>query len=108
MGFWKRFLVLIDHSLARIFDLTYQIGLILAIPYGILANKRGKKLTVTLSMFGYALGESWVLTVLLFPNVFPVHAVWFSPLFRILGGGVPVMIASYLAIIAEGSPANMR
>jgi hypothetical protein len=36
---------------------------------------------MTLSLLGLALAESWMLTVLLSPDVFPVHAVWFSQFF---------------------------
>ncbi|RDI82394.1 hypothetical protein Vi05172_g7742 [Venturia inaequalis] len=83
-------------------------GLFLAIPYGILADARGGKVTIILAMFGVALSESWVLTVLLFPNVFPVRATWFSPLFRILGGGIPVIVGSCWAMFAGFSPPNLR
>ncbi|QDS76647.1 hypothetical protein FKW77_008143 [Venturia effusa] len=59
-------------------------------------------------MLGIALSENWVLTVLLFPNIFPVHATWLSPLFRVLGGGIPVLVGSCWAMFAGLSPPELR
>lgn len=80
----------------------------LAIPYGILADRRGRRLVVALGVTGQVLGDTWIFVVLTFFKTFPTSAVYSASLFRIVGGGSSVLSAVLFAIIADATPSNAR
>ncbi|KAJ5458653.1 Major facilitator superfamily domaingeneral substrate transporter [Penicillium sp. IBT 31633x] len=76
-------------------------GLVLALPYGVLADSWGRKPILYLSVLGIMLGEIWVRIVCLFSSVIPLRMVWFSAIFKIIGGGEQVVTAIALVIVAD-------
>ncbi|KAF5969583.1 hypothetical protein FBULB1_10157 [Fusarium bulbicola] len=79
-------------------------GLILAIPYGVLADSKGRRLVTGLSLLGFVLRDIWAFTVLYFHRVFPVRAVYAAQAFLVLGGGSTVISPMIMAIIAAAIP----
>jgi MFS family permease len=78
------------------------------LPYGILADKKGRNLVVGLGLLGQMLCDGWILLVLYFYNVFPLRAVLAASAFRCIGGGNAILSATGLAIIADASPKDAR
>ncbi|KGO74874.1 Major facilitator superfamily domain, general substrate transporter [Penicillium italicum] len=76
-------------------------GLLLSLPYGVMADRWGRKPLVYLSMLGILLGEIWIRIVCLWPTVIPLRMVWLSALFKIIGGGDQVLTAIALVIVAD-------
>ncbi|KAE8392302.1 major facilitator superfamily domain-containing protein [Aspergillus alliaceus] len=87
---------------------TYIPGVILAIPYGLLADKWGRKPVVLLSVGGILLSMNATLLVCAFWKTFPLRLVWLAPAFSIIGGGIPVLSSMILTIIADIMPENER
>ncbi|KAJ5167467.1 MFS general substrate transporter [Penicillium canariense] len=79
-------------------------GLFLALPYGILADRYGRRLVMTLSFVGQFAGMSWVMVVCWLG--LPIRAIWLSSAFLIIGGGSNVAASIFMyfnaaVIIAE-------
>ncbi|KAJ5659942.1 hypothetical protein N7507_006393 [Penicillium longicatenatum] len=74
---------------------------LLAIPYGLLADRRGRKYTLLLGMPGFALNSVIVLAVMWFSDIFPLRAIWFSSLAWLLGGGPVVAFAIIWTMMAD-------
>lgn len=83
-------------------------ALLFALPYGILADKRGRKLVIGLGLLGQMICDSYILLILYFFNVFPTRAVLAASAFRCLGGGNAILLATCHAIIADASPSETR
>ena len=81
-----------------------HLGLLLAVPYGIMADHRSRRFVLTLGLIGALLAETWVGLVLRLWNIFPVTAIFFFPLFLCIGGGGPVLSAVLLAVVADVTP----
>lgn len=81
--------------------LTYGLGALLAIPYGLLADKRGRKWTLCLSIPGFALNSILILAVLWFSDIFPLRTVWLSSLTWVFGGGPVVAFAIIWTMMAD-------
>lgn len=84
------------------------LGCILVLPYGALAERRGSRLVLILSLSGFVLSTLYTLVVGYFWNVFPIAAVAFSPLFKLVGGGYPLSGAVGLALVAAIVPRPHR
>ncbi|PYI07673.1 MFS transporter [Aspergillus sclerotiicarbonarius CBS 121057] len=80
----------------------------LAIPYGLLADRRGRKSTICLSIPGFALNCIMQLTVMWFPDVFPLRTVWASSLAWLFGGGPVVAFAIIWTMMSDVSTEEER
>lgn len=80
----------------------------MAIPYGLLADRWGRKPIVLLSMVGILLSMTFTLAVCRFWQIFPLRLVWLAPVFTVIGGGAPVMFSVILTMIADVMPENER
>ncbi|KAG0158351.1 MFS multidrug transporter, putative [Penicillium digitatum] len=76
-------------------------GLLLSLPYGVMADRWGRKPLVYLSMLGILLGEIWVRIVCLWSTVIPLRMVWLSAVFKIIGGGDQVLTAIAMVVVAD-------
>lgn len=83
-------------------------GAILAIPYGLLADKRGRRSTLYLSIPGFALNSLVILGVLWFSDIFPLRAVWLSCLAWVFGGGPVVAFAIIWTMMADVTTEDER
>jgi len=83
-------------------------GLLLSVPYGMLADRKGRKLVIALVIVG-ALGYySWFFMVLYFYNTFPFWVIYFGSGFLWLGGGGFVIAAVISAVIADVVSSEFR
>jgi MFS family permease len=82
-------------------------GILLAVPYGALADKYGRKWIFALSLVGMLLDSAWILVICYFRNL-PLQLVWLASIFLILGGGPIVASAVGLTIVSDIIPAEKR
>lgn len=76
-------------------------GAILAIPYGLLADRQGRKSTLILGLPGFALNSIITICVMWFSDVIPLRAVWLSSLAWLVGGGPVVAFAIIWTMMAD-------
>uniref|UniRef100_L2G7W6 Major facilitator superfamily transporter n=1 Tax=Colletotrichum fructicola (strain Nara gc5) TaxID=1213859 RepID=L2G7W6_COLFN len=68
----------------------------------------GRKLVVFLSLFGQILEMFATIGILYFHRVFSTNMVLLTPIFRIIGGGNRVLVASLNSIVVDTVPPSMR
>lgn len=83
-------------------------GLLFAVPYGILADARGRRLVAGACLLGFILRDAWTFTVLYFYETFPLRAVYAAPTFVLLGGGTTLFGPMIMAIVAATVPEAFR
>lgn len=83
-------------------------GLVLAVPYGMLADLRGRRLVAGLCLIGFILRDVCYFVVLYCYKAIPRRAVYAAPLFTLLGGGTTVMNPMIMAIVAASVSEETR
>lgn len=83
-------------------------GLLFAVPYGILADARGRKLVAGACLLGLILRDAWTFVVLYLHDTFPLRAIYAAPTFVILGGGTTLFGPMIMAIVAAAVPEAFR
>ncbi|RMY98905.1 hypothetical protein D0864_04220 [Hortaea werneckii] len=81
-------------------------GLLLAMPYGVAADKIGRKPVLLLSMAGQFLAATWVLFVAW--NNLSLRLAWLSSAFTLIGGGSTVTVAVCMMIVADSTSEEDR
>ncbi|KAL1869217.1 hypothetical protein Plec18167_007883 [Paecilomyces lecythidis] len=79
-------------------------GILLSVPYGVLADHWGRKPVLLLGILGTLLGEIWVRVVCLYPAVLPLRLVWLSGMWRLIGGGDITVSSIALVMVADRFP----
>ncbi|KAI5787895.1 major facilitator superfamily domain-containing protein [Pyronema domesticum] len=77
-------------------------GVLLSIPYGILADKIGRKKVLMMTCFGLVLEFASVIAVCWFR--LPIKFIWVSALFLCIGGGAQMIAALILMVLADVTP----
>lgn len=77
-------------------------------PYGILADSRGRRFVSLLGLTGILLSESWFYLVMTYYTIFPFWAVYLFSLFLFIGGSSLVLTAALTAIVADVTTATER
>ncbi|PWY81815.1 MFS transporter [Aspergillus heteromorphus CBS 117.55] len=83
-------------------------SIILALPYGLMADRVGRKRVMLLGLVGFTLQEVAIRIICWYHTVIPPQAIWFTPLFQICGGGTAVTNAVAWTVIADVYPAEKR
>ncbi|THV44931.1 hypothetical protein BGAL_0555g00050 [Botrytis galanthina] len=76
-------------------------GLIMSVPFGVLADKIGRKAVLFMSLIGIGLGLVWVQVICYFDTFFDIRWIWSANLFTLIGGGSAVTRTMYYTIIAD-------
>ncbi|PLB39661.1 putative MFS multidrug transporter [Aspergillus candidus] len=79
-------------------------GILLAIPYGVAADRWGRKPVLLLGILGIMLGEIWVRVVCLYSTLLPLRLVWLSGMWRLIGGGDMALSSISLVMVADVFP----
>lgn len=84
------------------------IGVFLAIPYGLLADRYGRRWTICLSVPGFVLNSAIITLVLWFSDIFSLRAVWLSSLAWLCGGGPVVAFAIIWTMMSDVTTEDER
>ncbi|KAI9147530.1 MFS efflux pump atnC [Paramyrothecium foliicola] len=84
------------------------VPLLVQIPYGIAADRYGRRPILFLGLLGLVLTTSWNTIVLLQPNVFTTWYLIFGPIPTIIGGGAPAITAMVWTILTDTVPVETR
>ncbi|KAK2017178.1 major facilitator superfamily transporter [Colletotrichum eremochloae] len=79
-----------------------------AFPWGIVADRVGRKKVFSLTVLGMFLDQVWFLLVCSFPKTFPIKALWLGPFFLFLGGGNGVLSAVITSMISDVTTSENR
>ncbi|CAI7635910.1 unnamed protein product [Penicillium palitans] len=83
-------------------------AILLAVPYGMLADWIGYRPVALLAFFGNTMSSNWSRVVFWFYPTLPIRAVWFSALWQIFGGGPQVATSLIFSAVASITPAKKR
>jgi MFS family permease len=83
-------------------------ALFLAVPYGVLADRIGRKFVFLLAVFGCLMSDVWVRVVYWFSDVLPPRVVWLSGVWTIIGGGAATLSSIGYVLIADACPPEDR
>jgi MFS family permease len=81
-------------------------GLLLAMYYGSLADRIGRRPILVMSLFGPALGAAYILYICWIEA--DVRLTWVSSIFSCIGGGNTVFTAAGMMILADATPDSSR
>ncbi|KAK5988259.1 Efflux pump ustT-like protein [Cladobotryum mycophilum] len=84
------------------------VAVIVQIPYGILADKYGRRPILCLALLGCVINQIWLFVVLLFPDNLSIWSIIFSGLSYFVGGGVPIANAIIYTLVTDVTPASER
>ncbi|OAA55358.1 Major facilitator superfamily domain, general substrate transporter [Akanthomyces lecanii RCEF 1005] len=82
--------------------------ILLSVPFGLLADKLGRKLTLSLSLLGVMLTVVWQVVVVYFADTIDLRWIWACGVFAIIGGGNAVLTATIYAIVNDVSTPEDR
>ncbi|KAL5115337.1 hypothetical protein ACEQ8H_006782 [Pleosporales sp. CAS-2024a] len=82
-------------------------GILLAIPFGTLADRVGRKWIFAASLLGCQLSSAWVLLICYFKTL-PLQLTWLSSAFLLIGGGPIVAVAIAMTMISDVVPPEKR
>ncbi|KAB8295335.1 hypothetical protein EYC80_007236 [Monilinia laxa] len=83
-------------------------GMLMAVPYGLLADKIGRKPVFALTILGILL--SLMLEVFIMSEwlMLPIRLVWLAPFLQFIGGGEKAASAIFFAIISDVTTQSER
>ncbi|KAF2622854.1 MFS general substrate transporter [Macroventuria anomochaeta] len=101
----------VQQKMAMIFGWQEMFDVIpsifLAIPFGALADKVGRKWIFTASLMGLQLNSAWVLGICYLKDL-PLQLTWLSSAFYFIGGGPIVAAAIGITMISDIAPPEKR
>ncbi|RDA95411.1 hypothetical protein CP533_3437 [Ophiocordyceps camponoti-saundersi (nom. inval.)] len=80
------------------------IPLVVQVPFGIIADKYGRRTVLSMSFVGCILQTSWIMTVLLFPQIFSIWTILYGSIAFTIGGGSQMGGAMIWTIVADVTP----
>ncbi|KAK8115443.1 hypothetical protein PG984_011945 [Apiospora sp. TS-2023a] len=96
------------HLRGYLASLEAVVGLLLTLPYGLVADRLGERFIASLNVIGYVLSCVWLAVVCHYWTVFPVWVAVLSPLFRVIGGGTPTYTSVIYAMTSRRVPGENR
>ncbi|KAI1323370.1 MFS general substrate transporter [Xylariaceae sp. FL0255] len=79
-----------------------------ALPWGIAADRIGRRQIYAIGVTGMALSIIWIMGIGWFNVIFPPRLIWISPVFYLLGGGNPVISAVVQGMTVDIVPESQR
>ncbi|GFF45014.1 hypothetical protein IFM46972_07690 [Aspergillus udagawae] len=79
-----------------------------AIPYGLLADRYGRRRAIRLTILGFLMNAIITNSVLWFSDIFPLRAIWLAPLSWTIGGGPAIAMAVIWTMLADPTTDSNR
>ncbi|KAF2966230.1 hypothetical protein GQX73_g7347 [Xylaria multiplex] len=102
----------IQSELAYLFavmsSLNAGVSVLAALPWGIAADKIGRRPVFVMGLIGMSLSMLWIIVVGWFHQTLSPRLIWLSPIFYLLGGGNPVLAATIISIATDIVPESQR
>ncbi|KAI0906277.1 major facilitator superfamily domain-containing protein [Ustulina deusta] len=102
----------IQSKLAYLFaimsSLNAAVSVLAALPWGIAADKIGRRPVFAMGLIGMSLAILWIMVVGWFPQTLSPRLIWLSPIFYLLGGGNPVLSATITSMATDVVPESQR
>ncbi|KAJ8067506.1 hypothetical protein OCU04_004849 [Sclerotinia nivalis] len=83
-------------------------GMFMAVPYGLLADKIGRKPVFALAILGILLSLLFEVFIMTEWMMLPIRVVWFAPFLQFIGGGEKTAAAIFYAIISDVTTQSER
>jgi MFS family permease len=83
-------------------------GILTAVPYGVIADKYGRKIVLFLSLFGVILGAVWIEFTSYFSRYIAIEWFWAGNVFLFIGGGSTVLKSTVFTILADVASEELR
>ncbi|OJJ03079.1 hypothetical protein ASPVEDRAFT_42597, partial [Aspergillus versicolor CBS 583.65] len=83
-------------------------GIIIALPYGFMADRVGRKQVAMLSMLGLTLQEVAVRIICWHSPTISPRAIWFTSVFQLCGGGAQIASSMVFTIMSDIFPVDKR
>ena len=81
-----------------------MVGLFLAVPFGMLADKYGRKWLFVMNILSMQGRTTWQYIVCSFPHIFPLKAIWLEAILAVFGGGSMVSTALIFVTLSDVTP----
>ncbi|KAI1436866.1 major facilitator superfamily domain-containing protein [Xylaria sp. CBS 124048] len=88
--------------------LSSIVAFVATLPWGLAADKIGRKPIVAIAMFGLLVGSLIEMAVIYWRNVFPITAIWISSSSQLIGGGNGMLVAVVLSMVADATSEEGR
>ena len=97
-------------AMLRGWDQTFSCipSILTAVPYGIIADKYGRKIVLVMCLFGITLAVAWTELVGYFSHFFAIEWLWAGNVFLFIGGGSSVARSMYFTILADVASEDKR
>ncbi|KIH95168.1 hypothetical protein SPBR_03481 [Sporothrix brasiliensis 5110] len=94
----------------RGWQLTLELlpGILMAIPYGIIGDRYGRKVMFVVCMVDILLTQLFYLLVCWRSDIFPVRLTWAASVFTFIGGGPVILNGIVFAMLSDVSPEASR
>ena len=79
-----------------------------AVPYGVVADKYGRKIVMILSLLGLFLSLAWAEAVAYFSHYIAIEWYWAGNAFLFIGGGSAVLKSTLFTILADVASEDIR
>ncbi|KAJ6782320.1 hypothetical protein PWT90_08643 [Aphanocladium album] len=97
-------------AMLRGWDVAAQmlIPLIVQLPYGVMADKYGRRPILFLAVFGVVLQVGAIFVILSYPETFSPWSMIYTRILGLIGGGANMAIAMLFTVISDTVPVEQR
>ncbi|KAI1827491.1 major facilitator superfamily domain-containing protein [Xylaria intraflava] len=88
--------------------LSSTVAFFATLPWGLAADKIGRKPVLAIAMCGLLTASLLELAIVYRRDIFPITAIWFSSSCQLIGGGNGVLVAIVLSMIADATTEEGR
>ncbi|KAI0127727.1 major facilitator superfamily domain-containing protein [Xylariales sp. AK1849] len=83
-------------------------AILLAVPYGSLADRIGRKKVLLLVVLGCFLNDVWIRLVFWLPGFFPMRTVWLGEVGQVVGAGAGTLTSLSFVLVADVCSPDQR